>query len=400
MLTKWLNLNQKYQNYWVYFFSFMIGLSFLLFDWTFTYFPLSDYLLGFTFVVLFVTGQFKINRNQWIWLSIPIMIVLINMILTYFLNDYYIDNTLLLSSFIKLSFYTIFIFTFYNYFSRNHFEGILLKTNVIIAIIGVILGVYIMIALYSDGALPYEELWRFTRTDTSSYLFYHTDIVRARSVFSEPAHFGYYLNILIACSLFNKRAIKINIWAVTALVFGVIITLSYSMIGILGLMLVIYFALKIIRKEIQLNKYYIVIPILFGVVLLLFWDFIEVTIIERTASILSGEDTSAWTRLSASWSYIDPERWWFGNGAGHSPPITNTFAYILTDFGIIGFIPYILLAVWIMVVNFPVGIIFVLLNVAKGGYLTPAFCLMIFFLVLYGKENRLPESKNKEYNRE
>lgn len=396
MLEKWINWNEKNQYYWGYFFSLMIGLSFLLFDWTLTYFPISDYLLGFTFIVLFVTGQFKLYRKQWAWLSIPIIIILINIILTYFLNDYWVDNTLLISSLIKLSFYTIFIFSFYNYYTKHLYQNILLKVNVIIAIISVIIALYIIVALYSEGLLPYEGLWKFTRTDPKSYLFEQTNIVRARSLFSEPAHLGYYLNTLLACILFNKESININIWGVVTLVIGVMLSMSYSAIGILAIIIGMYFILKLINKEVRLNKYSILIPILFGLLLVVFWDFIEVTIIERTVSILSGEDGSAWTRLSASWNYIEPNRWWFGNGVGHSPPITNVFAYILTDFGIIGFIPYIIFTIWMLYMNFPMGIVFILLNFAKGGYLTPAFCLMIFFLVLYSKKTSLSESKNYE----
>lgn len=112
-------------------------------------------------------------------------------------------------------------------------------------------------------------------------------------------------------------------------------------------------------------------------------EVINVAIVERTTNILTGGDSSAYNRLIESWLWVDRERIWFGNLIGHTPPITNVFAYVLSDFGFFGLIPYLLFTFSMAISNFTVFVFFVGMNIAKGGYLNPAYWLMLTYIFLY-----------------
>ncbi|MDN6291298.1 MAG: hypothetical protein L0J63_13625, partial [Tetragenococcus koreensis] len=165
---------------------------------------------------------------------------------------------------------------------------------------------------------------------------------------------------------------------------GILLTLSYSMILVFISINIIQFVLSLIKNDLSWSNWYFLPMVIFGAFIAYFWEFIDVTIIERTKSILSGEDGSANIRLFGAWMYVEQERLLFGNGIGHTPPITNIYAYILSDFGLVGFLPYLGFTVYILMKGLPVFIFFVMMNMSKGGYLNPSFWLFLLFIFLYG----------------
>lgn len=66
---------------------------------------------------------------------------------------------------------------------------------------------------------------------------------------------------------------------------------------------------------------------------------------------------------------------------------------MLSDLGLIAFVGSIIFTVALIANNTGVGLIFVLLNFQKGGYLSPAFSLLILFVLVFVKPLRINRCK-------
>lgn len=387
--TKLYTVSPKF---WQYSILMIISLAFILSDWIVLYSSFGDFILAFGVFLLLCLGQIKITRKQLIILAIPITVLITTIVLGYFFNDYWLSNKRLLASSIKFVFYMSATTMVFNFIKKEKLENTFLKMSNVFAILSVIIGIGITILIYLELKGIYTLIWTFTRSDPRS--FYYTgfrDVVRTRSLFSEPAHLGYYLNTVFFANIFYEK--KSNMLVLTILAIGILLTLSYSMIFIFLVTGFTTVFLRIIKKEFKWNHWYWAIIILISGLLFWFWDLIYVSIIERTLNILSGDDGSANVRILGSWDYVVRERLLFGNGIGHTPPITNMFAYVLSDFGLIGFVPYIIFTLVLLFNNLALFVLFVTMNVSKGGYLNPAFWLFLLFIFLYGIKDK---SKKKE----
>ncbi|WP_423188915.1 hypothetical protein ACO1PF_10025 [Alkalibacterium sp. f15] len=265
--------------------------------------------------------------------------------------------------------------------------------NNYLAVLTILIGIIIIVAIYTDNHHISRFFWTYTRQDYRSYYYAGNDsIVRMRSIFSEPAHLGHYLNTIFFANLFFNKSKKGYILII--LMLGILLTFSYSMIFIFLITGFSYLLVNTIKGNIKWTKkvWYLVIPM--TLILAMLWDIIYVTIIERTINILSGMDGSAYNRIIESWIYVENERLIFGNGIGHTPPITNIYAYVISDFGLIGFIPYLGLTGYIILNSLTTGILFITMNMAKGGYLNPSFWLFLLFVFLYGIIPSIKEKVN------
>lgn len=219
---------------------------------------------------------------------------------------------------VKITFYSIFIILTYRYIKEFKLEKRLIKYLNMFAIFTLVVGFYIIIAIYSDN-LPFKFIWTFTRQDKASYIFRET--LRMRSTFSEPAHLGYYFNSILSLNLFSIFGKVIPSWINVLLIIGVLLTFSYSSIVISCIMLIILLVKKFHDKGADLiNRKMIIYLIIFLLVLFFSRDFIYRTVILRTIQIINGEDGSAFNRIFESWIYIKTDYIWIGNGAGNTPP--------------------------------------------------------------------------------
>src|SRR5699024_10978887 len=100
---------------------------------------------------------------------------------------------------------------------------------------------------------------------------------------------------------FNKVNVKIKKGFTILISLTLFLTLSYSAIGIMLMIQGLYFIDKINLKKFKWTKKTMVYILLFIVVVIISWDLINETIINRTADILSGEDGSAYFRIIRSW---------------------------------------------------------------------------------------------------
>lgn len=366
----------------------LIALAFVLSDWLILYSSFGDFILALAVLILFLVGRLEIDKHQMNGLLTVFGLLLLTIVLSYLFNDYWVNPQRIVVSSIKFMFYIISLVVFYNFLNHNKLLNQFLRINNRFAMVVILLGILITIGIYLDNRDLATFLWRFTRDDYRSFYFAgNAAIVRTRSIFSEPAHLGYYLNTLYFANLFSKR--KSNKLVLSIMALGILLTFSYSMIIIFFLTNTVAFVYNIIKGDWKWSKWYSLLLIPLVILFYFLWDMINETIIQRTLNILNGTDTSAYNRLVESWIYVERERLLFGNGIGHTPPVTNIYAYALSDFGLIGLIPYIGLSIYLLILNLPAFTLFVTMNVAKGGYLNPAFWLFLLMIFLYGfnKEN-------------
>lgn len=387
ILTKWLEFNKKNNHVWSNIILFLMSLSFVVTDWMIGIFTLSDYIFALVGISLFISGNYKIKRKQLLWILLVLGVIVANIVMNVYNNELFILKTGM-AALIKVSYYVALVIGVYNYVKDQKLEAQFLKILNIVAVIVCFIGIYITIALYSNGQLPYEFFWKFTRTDLLSYAFNENlDFIRTRSIFSEPAYLGYFLNIVLAMNYFNKVNVKIKKGFTILISLTLFLTFSYSAIGIMLMIQVLYFINKINLKNFKWTKNTTVSVLLLIVAMIFSWDLINETIINRTADILSGEDGSAYFRIIRSWDYVNTEHVFLGNGIGHTPNIWNVYAYILSDLGLIAFLLSCLFSFYTLFVNFRMGLVFIALNFQKGGYLNPAFSIFLLLIFIY-IENR------------
>ena len=400
LINKWMLFNEKHSSIWIQIVLITLGISATVADWMVGIFSLSDFLFGFIAACLIISGNYWIKKEQFGWILLLLGVIAVNILMNYFNNDLFILKTGI-AAFIKVAYYAFFIAGIYNFVKKNSLEALLLKILNIVAIVICMIGIYITIALYLNGKLPYEFFWKLTRTDETSYLYDGIEnIFRTRSIFSEPSYLGYYLNIMLGLNYFNKKNIIINKYINLLITLTIILTFSYSAIAVmLGIQAMHFIRLKTIKK-IKVNGFLIICLLAVVILTVLAWDIIQVTIIDRTAAILSGTDYSTRGRLWESWQYVNREHLFMGNGIGHTPSIWNIYAYILSDVGLGAFLLFCLFSVYVLMTNFKMGILFILLNFQKGGYLSPEFWIFILLLFIYmgnntGLLNRIKNMSSK-----
>lgn len=383
LITKWMDFNQKNNNIWSIFILTLVCVSFVVTDWMIGIFTLSDYIFALVSISLFISANYKVKKNQILWILLLLGIISANIVMNVNLNQNFVLKTGL-AALIRISYYTAVVVGVYNYVKNQNLEARFLKILNVVTTVVCIIGVYITIALYSDGELPYEFFWTFTRTDLLSYAFNENpDFIRTRSVFSEPAYLGYFLNIVLAMNYFNKVNIRINKVFTIIISITLLLTFSYSAIGIMVMTQLLYFIDKVKLKKIKWTKITTLYMFVFGIILLFSWDLINETIVHRTVDILSGKDGSAYFRIIRSWDYVNTKNIFLGNGIGHTPNIWNVYAYILSDLGLVAFVLSSLFSLYMLLVNFKMGIVFIALNFQKGGYLNPAFSILLLLIFIY-----------------
>lgn len=365
-----------------------VGISFLVSDWSFSLFSFGELILIPLLPVVFFLVMDAFKKKDWILLIAVGILMILHLSFQQFFNSEFMIRPAIAAS-IKIAFFTTFIFSFFKYVIKFKLQRRFLIILNILGIVSIVIGTYIYIAIISEQ-LPFEFLWKFTRIDEQSYFFRNTRyLVRMRSLFSEPAHFGFFLNTLLGINLLQNTKIKIPVFLNGLLLISILFTFSFSSIFIMLLILFIYI-IKIIFTNVKSVKFNllqsVIIIVTIGLIIYFTWDFIDIAIIQRTEEIVTGQDNSALERIFGSWEYINSNTIWLGNGFGNTPIIWNNFAYFLSDGGIILFILSILGTFYIMHINLGLGILLILMNFQRGGYLSPTFALFLVVILLYASQ--------------
>ncbi|WP_208558903.1 hypothetical protein [Marinilactibacillus kalidii] len=359
----------------------VIASIFVFSDWIVGAFSLTELLIFPTLLFMVIARKIHLDKISVKWMSLPIGFVAIHTMISYFINENF-DLKVGAYGLIKFSFYIFVITVFINYIKENHLQKSFLTINNIVAIIIGLIGIYITIAIYSDGVLPYEFFWKFTRYD--GYLFsVDTFYVRTLSIFYEPAHMGYYLNTILAINLFNKFGYKLNYFFNFLIVVFILTTFSYSAIAVMGILLVVAFIKKVDFRNIKLDWKLLIPVVVLLIIYFIFQETIHTTIIDRTVLILQGKEPSVNERLKDSWKYISESNIFLGNGIGHTPVVWHNFAYMISEFGVIGIVLFSGFSIFLTIKNVPLGLFFIAMNFSKGGYLSPAFWFLVMMILLY-----------------
>lgn len=395
-IHKWIFFNNEHKKKWAFIILSLVSVSFVTTDWMVGIFTFSDYLFGFTLLLLFLSGNFIIKKNQIYWLSLIVMVVVSNITFHYTLNEAFLLKTGV-AALVKIIFYSVYIVGIFNYVKDEALEEKLLRTLIVTAVLICIIGIYITLAIYSDF-IPYEFFWQFTRKDLASYIYgWDSSLVRTRSVFSEPSYLGYYLNIILGIILFNQNKLKINKKNIYLIIFTILLTFSYSSIGVLFFNCIIYFLKNHSGKNLKWRNRYLIILLVIVIFVFTFWNLINETIIQRTISILNGTDRSTLNRILNSWEYVNKDNIFFGRGVNHTPDIWNNYAYILSDFGIIAFTGVCIFSVFLISRNRELGFLFIILNFQKGGYLSNAFWILCLIILIFSRRNKISQKLREKY---
>ena len=352
----------------------------ILSDWSVLNVSFGDFLL--VGIVLLLLSNVPIDfskKQQQLFITSTSSIILITL-LAYITGPADMNIKLLLFSNVKLMFYIGTVMMIYNYISSLGLTPKFVRINTYMSLLVIAIGIVIIYLILTDQLDILHKIWYFTRIDDRSYHLGSSDIIRMRSLFAEPAHLGFYLNI----SLYFVLKQRNKYWLVyTVLIsIGIVLTLSYSMI-----MIGSWLIMSTIAKHVKLSQFkwdgrYLIVVAVMLLIALIFGEFLYEAIYIRTLNILSGEDGSAIARLMGSWQQIDSGYLLFGVGAAHSTNITNMYAYALSDFGIIGLLG-LLAGTWIIFTfGLREGVFFTLMNISKGGYLNPLFWLFILVIGL------------------
>lgn len=373
------------------FILFLLPLGLILSDWIVTIFSVGEFVfLAVIFLLLFSKNVFLIKKDYLI-----ICLIFIYLSVNFYLNAKFNDDFIFKSgraATIKIMYYSVFVLMSYRFVIYKKLETKLLKFLNMYSIAVILVGLYIIFAIYT-GKFPFEFIWEYTRTDKASYIY--KDTIRMRSVFSEPAHLGFYLNLNLGLNLFLKNKIKLSRWFNPILLCGVVLTFSYSSIAISLVLILLSLFIRISKKgKISLNTTTYIYIILMAVIIYISRDFLYRTLILRTFSIINGEDGSALNRFFGSWEYVNQDNFLIGNGAGNTPPITNNFAYMLSDLGTFALLISIVFTYLILRKNLGLGFLFILLNFQKGGYLSPSLSILVVFTLIF-----INMSKEKHYQK-
>lgn len=369
----------------------LISIAFVLSDWMISYFSFSEVLLIPIIFSLIILKKSNVKINQLKWIAFPVIFILFNSFLQLFVNLEF-DFRISIISLIKLVFYIVTVIIIYNFITISNLKSSFMYWNNIIAIVVCIIAVYIAIAIYLEGAIPWRFFVTFTRTGGNVF---RSDplIVRAKSFFMEPAHLGFYLNSVLAINLLNKDKIKVPVIISTILALIITFTFSYTAIGVMIVTLILYLIQGYNNGELNLNKKWVlIVGAIFLLFTIVFWESINITLIDRTIRLFQGNESSGYERLVLSWQYVNKGNFLIGNGMLHTPPIWNNFAYIQSDFGIIGSILMISLIFLFSIKNLYISIFFILMNFVKGGYLSPAYWFLILLVITYSTALKRPDN--------
>lgn len=398
---KWTGQYSKNESVATYTIIVIIALSFVLSDWLLGAFTFTEYILGGTILVSFLIGKFRVYKQQLKWIVLPLITIILHTLLLMSLGNE-IDIRIIIISVVKLIFYLVITTWVINLVRDFKLKNQFLLIINCFAIVVFLLGIYIALAFYlnlnHELDLPYEFLLRFTRID--GHLFRSdVPIVRMKSIFEEPAHLGYYFNTVLLINAFGNHRLNYKWLFSSVLVTGIVLTFSYSAIAIMMIILTTQLIMALFQRKIKFRFNYSFIAAILSVLVIVFVfrDVLYTTFIGRTLELISGTETSGYERLFDSWRFITSENLIFGLGYMQTPgSLWNNFAYFTTEFGLIGLAFLTGFNIWIFYHNKGMGVAFLLMNFAKGGYLSSSYWFLLLLVLLYSLESETVSYFRKE----
>lgn len=304
-------------------------------------------------------------------------------------SDFFSFNDFILA-YLKLTLYVFSFVVLLPYFVKNYDKLNKIIINSLIILCGI--GIYQLIAHYLFPYLPYSfapEIFS-NRPGYDAMFSYKSGGVffRIKSIYSEPAHFSIYINLLYAYLLHNEIILKK--WIHILIITTILLTLSLAGIGLL----ILNYSLVLIKyKVIKSKKAIFFISVFLGV---LAFVASNEYVIRRVSNIISLTEGSGTRRLFGGFE-LAKEFPFYGIGLGNLQnfyyslsktfeyatgwQIHNVFPIIFSVSGIIGVCVFLYFLYQLNRNNYLLGI-FLLGSFFTWGYFntTPFW---VFLLLIY-----------------
>ena len=286
----------------------------------------------------------------------------------------------------KFSLYIVAFIILPPYFAKNFDKLNKIIVNSLIILCG--LGIYQLIAHYFYPFLPYSlTLEGFSHRPGYYAMFSYAGTFRIKSIFSEPAAFAIYLNLLYAYLLHNN--IRLKLWVHLLIISTVIFTLALSGIGLLMLN---YFLLSIKNKVIKTKKALLYSLVFIGILAIIINNVYVTTRIGRIVSLTEGSGTK---RLLGGFE-LAKDFPFYGIGVGNlesfyyslnktfeyatSWTIQNIIPIILSYSGIVGLILFLAFLYQLNKDNIFLGIFLFATFFTTGGFNATSFWLFLILI--------------------
>ncbi|MCL1907138.1 MAG: hypothetical protein FWG08_04395 [Propionibacteriaceae bacterium] len=337
-------------------------------------------------VVLLVGVIVRTSRIQVLLLIMSVAVPVWSIFLHVWFDPEYLPDQYMVYI-VKVPVYAVFLTRTYSYVRDNNLFLFLIKWLVPIAVLFSSIGIYIYIVQIFNLSLPYDFFWTFTRDDFRSYTFGTTDVIRLRSMSREPSYFGQLVCLVLGIMYASRHVRRNSTLAELVILLAGLLTFSTATWPIL-MYLIAWRLLGIVRGVFTVRGVgrtlvgglMVLVAVVAVVAQDLFRHSINVAITGRLDKILEGEDGSATSRLVGSWAYVDDLV--LGNGIGATPPIWNNYAYVISDLGVVAFLVAIGFTMWLIMRHWPLGLLFIGLCFARGGYLSASFWQLTLYVVI------------------
>lgn len=359
-----------------------------LFDYSFFKIAISDLALLFLNIYSFLKLKKIHIQKYYILLVFFIFLTLLSSIIN--INKIFFSKSEFLLSYFKLLFYFLSIILLPNLFSLNY--SILIKILKRSLYILCLLGIYQLIVHKFFPNLPYNFKVPFISLDGGYKAMYsYNNQFRIKSIFSEPAHFSIYINVIYAYLLHYKHNLRKRL-------HGLVIISTFLSFSLSGIVLLLTNFILLFGNIFDNKRITITILIFFLLFSILVFQ--NDYIIYRMDRLSSLSEYSSADRLLGSWelAFNAP---FYGVGVGnivnynkHSNfkfkfvkpdrKVHNIFAAILSSSGLLGLIMFLIFYFILIRKNFKFGIFLFISGFAWGKFNATPFW---FFLILVSTYN-------------
>lgn len=200
---------------------------------------ISDFSLIFLIAHAFIyVKHLKIPKNEIYGLILMGVGIVLSTCLNF--SKSYFNNVEFLKSFFKLFIYLIGIYYIPKYLIAKNIEVFkIIEKYMIISVMGAILQ-YLIVFIFGRDSWPLYSLGsHFFGLNMEITMFNNLGMMRARSFYSEPAHFAVHLSMLFSLLCFNKSR-KMPTYLHLVYIIGIICANSISGYGIMIILYVVF----------------------------------------------------------------------------------------------------------------------------------------------------------------
>lgn len=354
---------------------------------------------------LFYDARIYINKNEKSALGVFLIGILLSTIFNIY-KPYFIFSDYITTLF-KLFIYILAVCTIPEYLSRRNLELYpILKKFLSVSVLGGIIQ-YLIVFIFGRGSWPLYSLGgHLFGLDTERTMFNNMGMMRARSFWSEPSYYAISISLIFILLLFcNKGKIASHVHLIY--IVGIITANSISGYGIMAGIYILYVIdLKSLNKTLK--------TLLLGgvcVIAVIYIVYSNDYLQGRLLNLLELKDNSGVVRTVGGF-HILPEIPWYGVGIGNHANFYKTLTNLnslwftgtgeffnnillaIVTTGYIGALGFLLFEYQILARNKKIFIALIITHCGWGKlYTTPIWVFLIFYSILYLKDNKKIQEK-------